>query len=222
MAYGCIQDVVGQVTDDTELLKWFQCELAVSSRHTASLIRAVEIDRECVLDLLRMEKIESLARFYAEDDEMAQQCIIFLANEMVLKMAREFYTQRITTVLSILGRPMPYEQAYTQLKELGVYFKPMENIIGTMANVFIPAFSAAYSLKVRADSHANALTAGIEICLHKARSGELPTALPADQPKDPFSGEDFEYERTDEGFVLGCRAKDLLKNTVHEYAFTLK
>lgn len=220
-AYRCMRDVVGQVTDNAELLEWLQPELAACSKRTASLIRAVEIEKATSLDMLRTEKVEALARFYAEDDEMAQQCIIFLANEMVLEMAREFYTKRITTVLSILNRPMPYEQAYTQLKELGVYFKPLD-MIGTMTNCLISAFSAVYSLNVRADSHANALTAGVEICLHKARFGELPTALPADQPKDPFSGEDFEYERTDDGFVLRCRAKDLLKDTVHEYAFTLK
>lgn len=220
-AYGCMRDVVGQVADDAPLLEWLQRELAASSRQAASLIRTVEIEKATSLDMLRTGKVEALARFYAEDDEMMQKCIITLANEMVLEMARKFYTERITTVLSILSQPVPYEEAFTQLRELEVYFKPLDPI-GTMTNCLISGFAAVYSLKTRTDSHGNAVRAGIDICLHKARSGVLPTALPAGQPKDPFSGEDFEYERTDDGFVLRCRAKDLLKDAVHEYAFTLK
>jgi hypothetical protein len=41
-------------------------------------------------------------------------------------------------------------------------------------------------------------------------------------PKDLFSGEDFEYEKKDDGFVLRCRAKDLGKDKIHEYEFKLK
>jgi len=43
--------------------------------------------------------------------------------------------------------------------------------------------------------------------------------IPADSPKDLFSGKDFEYEKTKDGFVFRCRGKDLFKDEIHEYEF---
>jgi hypothetical protein len=41
----------------------------------------------------------------------------------------------------------------------------------------------------------------------KATTGQLPENLPDGLPKDPYSGKDFEYQVTDEGFILRCRAE---------------
>ena len=38
-------------------------------------------------------------------------------------------------------------------------------------------------------------------------------------PKDPFSGGEFEYEITPNGFILRCRAKDLDDDRVWQYEF---
>jgi hypothetical protein len=91
-----------------------------------------------------------------------------------------------------------------------------------MVNAFIPGPAAVYNVKIRTDAHANALAAGVEVLLLRAQSGALPAALPGGLPRDPFSGEDFEYERRDDGFVLRCRGRDLREDTRHEYAFTVK
>lgn len=55
----------------------------------------------------------------------------------------------------------------------------------------------------------NALKAAIEIYLIRAQKGNLPDSLLGGLPKDPFSGKDFEYETTDDGFILRCRARDI-------------
>jgi hypothetical protein len=47
----------------------------------------------------------------------------------------------------------------------------------------------------------------------------LPESLPAGLPKDLFSGEDFEYEKTKDGFVLRSRRKDLDRDEIHQYEF---
>lgn len=71
------------------------------------------------------------------------------------------------------------------------------------------------------------------IYIISAQTGQLPETLPANLPKDPFSGQDFEYEITERGFVLRCRAKDILASqaiwppgtdpdVVHEYEFELQ
>ena len=40
--------------------------------------------------------------------------------------------------------------------------------------------------------------------------------------KDLFSGKDFVYETTKDGFVLKCQGKDMVKDKVHEYSFKVK
>jgi hypothetical protein len=87
---------------------------------------------------------------------------------------------------------------------------------------FMPAMGRIYTLKTRIEAHANAVRAGIKICLVRAESNRLPQTLPEGLPKDAFSGEGFEYKRTEGGFVLRCRVPDLDKDETYEYAFTFK
>jgi hypothetical protein len=54
-------------------------------------------------------------------------------------------------------------------------------------------------------AHAHAVQAAIPVYRVKATTGQLPRELPGGLPKDPYSGEDFEYRVTDEGFSLACR-----------------
>ena len=67
------------------------------------------------------------------------------------------------------------------------------------------------------------MKAGIEICLQKAETGTLPDALPAGLPQDPFSGQDFAYKRTKNGFVLCCQGVERgSDDKVNEFVFTVK
>jgi hypothetical protein len=61
--------------------------------------------------------------------------------------------------------------------------------------------------------------AAIELYLIKAKTGTLPNELPTDLPQDPFSDNNFVYEKTADGFVLKCQGRDLSRDVVHEYAF---
>jgi hypothetical protein len=38
-------------------------------------------------------------------------------------------------------------------------------------------------------------------------TGGIKGGIPEGLPKDPYSGKDFEYQRTEKGFVLRCRAR---------------
>ena len=51
----------------------------------------------------------------------------------------------------------------------------------------------------------------------------LPDSLPAGAPLDLFSGRPFEYEKTQEGFILRCRVKeDATKTEANQYEFKIK
>jgi hypothetical protein len=72
----------------------------------------------------------------------------------------------------------------------------------------------------KSQHHFEASTA-IEILLDRARTGRLADELPAGVPKDLFSGKDFKYEKTKEGFILHCRDEGLGKNKLYQYEFKL-
>jgi hypothetical protein len=66
-----------------------------------------------------------------------------------------------------------------------------------------------HSLYVGSIARFNATRTAIEVYLINANTGQLPDTLPADMPKDPFTGNDFEYEITDEGFTLSFDPENL-------------
>lgn len=222
LGYKCMADVVGQACDDPTLLRWLRDELAKSPGPEVSALRPLKIEMEIATDLMRMDRVKELVETLTGSlEEGKMEEITAQANETILAQARRRYSERARAALKTLSTPMPYEQAHAQLKQLedGA---DMDDPAASLANAFAPGMSGVLSSATRTAAHAHAIRAGIEVYLRRAESGTLPAALPAALPKDPFSGEDFEYERQDGGFVLRCRAKDLNRDTVHEYAFAVK
>lgn len=221
LGYNCMQDVVGQAVGDVELLRWLQSELATDPGKELSPVRPLKIEREIVLDLIRMEKIDTLARILAETDEKKMKEIVDAADEKILAQARQVYAERSAALLKTFGMSLPYEKVHGRLEELATDFDPNDPASAAVG-AFMPALSRVYTLEIRAEAQANAVRAAVEICLALAKSGRLPEKLPEGLPKDAFSGEEFEYKRTDDGFVLRCRKPDLDKNETYEYAFVVK
>jgi hypothetical protein len=217
LAYKCMQDVVGRSAGDAELLQWLKDELAASDIVTLSPVRPLKNEMEIVSDLLRMENVEKLARALAGSDEKKAAVIIRKADEKILERARRMYTERMSSALAVLSTSMPYEQAVAQLKQVADFDPndPSSQIV----QAFIPGLDKIFSQKTAIETHANAITAGIEILLSRAKTGQLPDALPPGLPTDAFSGKDFEYAKTKEGFTLRCPGRDL---DVYRYEFKIR
>ncbi len=218
LGYKCMQDVISQAAYDEELLVWLRNELATSGVGTISIVRPLKIEIEIVTDLMRMDNVEKLARILADSDEGKMAEIIRMGNEDILEQNRQIYSERMKSALTVLSTSVPYERAYSQLERLTDDFDP-NNPQMVAAGTFTPALARILSLKVRAETHANALKAAIEVYLARTKTGRLPDVLPAGLPKDLFSGEDFEYEKNNDGFVLRCRSKEIGKDVVNEYEF---
>jgi len=95
----------------------------------------------------------------------------------------------------------------------------VENPDATLTAVFVSNFAGVYRIGARGKVRSNAVRAAVEVYIAQAKTGKLPDALPKDLPGDMFSGKPFMYEKTAEGFLLRCRAKDLSKDMIHEYEF---
>ena len=222
VAYECMESLIGQAAGDAELLKWLQGELATSEGEPPFPITALKIEREIALDAMRMEKIEDLTRILTDSGEHAKRAeILAQANEQIMAEARRVYSENMSAALAVLAGALPYEQAHRQLTQLGEKLDANDPVT-TMADALMPALLKVLTIKTVQEAHARATRAAVDICLHRAMTGQLPATLPAGLPKDPFSGRDFQYERTTTGFVLRCQGKDLDKDTIHEFAFTVK
>ncbi len=221
-SYTCMEDVIGRAWNDATLLRWLRSELAKPPAREISPVRPFQIEREIVVDLMRMERVRELASALgAELEQKEAGQIAARANEEVLGRARRMYAERVQEMLDVLNGPLSYSEAYLRLRQLKDDSDPADPA-SVLVGTFAPEMSRVYGSKIRTEAHANAVRAGIEICLHRGAAGKLPASLPPGLPKDPYSGEDFEYEPTDQGFILRCRARDLDKDLIHEYAFTLK
>ena len=119
---------------------------------------------------------------------------------------------------------LPYMVAYSKLKQLDE--KPSKefskNPDATFTAACSPTWLKIYTISTRLGSHSNAIKAAIEIYIIKAKTGKLPDALPAGLPPDLFSGKDFAYEKTKDGFILRCQGKDLGKDEFYQYEFKVK
>ena len=232
----CMQDVIGQAANDAELLRWLKTELATAEAWPISPVRPMRIEVEIMTDQMRPEKRDKLMEIMGVSGDSAPEDagdLVEAANKEIadfiaaldaetLARARALYRERVTSMLTVMNSPAAYAERYAQLKRLSDDFDPNDPA-SRVAGAFMPAMGRIYTLRVRSEAYANATTAGVDICLRKAESGKLPAALPAGLPKDPFSGRDFEYELTDGGFVLRCRAKENSgEDKVNEYAFTVK
>ena len=221
MVYKCMQDIIGQAAHNEELLGWLKNEFATSPADTLSPVNPLKIELEIVTNLMQMDNIEKLARFLADSDEKKMADIINKADKKTLEQARRLYSEHIKSALTVFSTPMRYEQAHSKLKQLANNFDPNDPASAT-AGAFIPALARILTLKKRAETHANALKAAIDIYITRAKTGRIPDALPTGLPKDVLSGKDFQYEKTKDAFILRCRGKDLDKDEIYEYEFKVK
>lgn len=219
VAYKCMQDVMGRAAGDAKLLQWLKGELAKSDAETLSPVRPLKMELDVVSDLMRIENVEKLAQVLAGfGGKVSAAEIAKKADEKTLRRARQIYTERINSALTILSTSMSYDQAEAQLKQLAGNLDSNDPSEATV-QAFIPALDKIFAQKVAIETHANAIHAAIEILLSRAGTGQLPDALPSGLPKDAFSGKDFEYAKTKDGFVLRCPGKDL---DVYRYEFKIR
>jgi hypothetical protein len=225
--YDRINKIIASPAVDAELLHWLQSELAVSDGGSLSPIPPLKAEMEISLNMMRMDKRDKLRAVWYDpeykdmDKALRAEGFLLSADETAMQRARQLYSQHVTSVLAILSAGKSYEQTHEELSAL-VSSVDANDQASVVVGFISPALDLALSAKTRVEACLNATKAGVAICLQRAQTGKLPQALLADLPKDPFSGKDFLYERTGAGFTLRCRGKDLAKDKVYEFTFTVK
>jgi hypothetical protein len=159
------------------------------------------------------------------NDEAQKKEVMALKDDELLSLIRESYAAFLDSAFDVMGSQMSYEQKYIRLENMAEQYQERAKTnpeIILAVQIRAESVPGLYSIGITHVALFNAVTAAIEIYLLKATNGQLPEALPEGLPKDPFSGNDFEYKATKEGFVLRCRAKDIAWGGVRQYEFKVR
>jgi hypothetical protein len=219
----CIHYVLGLMPPDRDTLIWLQSQISNVQGPPPPPARALEIELNDGLQRLSEEPntIEWFRQKNSEkvEDEDVRQEILNLTDEEVLELVKESSNRFLSSVNRIVGSDKPYQQKDSQLKEL------KNKIIDdpyVLIRPFLPInVDEQHDIYVGAITTYNATKVAIEIYLVKEQTGQLPGTLPADLPKDPFSGRDFGYNATDEGFVISFDPENLRDFRVRQYEFPI-
>jgi hypothetical protein len=113
---------------------------------------------------------------------------------------------------------MTYEQKRTQLQRIITDLMEKDDadpvtkvLINPIGLDMEDGINRQYAFLVGHRAHVNGIKVAVEVYLVLTETGRLPEKLPAFLPKDPFTGGDFIYEVTDEGFALRCQGEEFLK-----------
>ena len=223
----CIHYVLGSMPPDRDTLIWLQSQISTVQGAPPPPGRALEIDLNDNMMFLRerpeflntwREKVSELI-----EDESARQEMLSLTYEEVLERAKEPYNKFLSSVNRVVGSNIPYQQKHLELKKLEEELK--NHFVDDPYVLIWPFFPSnvaeQHDIYVRGIANFNATRVAIEIYLVKVETGQLPEVLPPNLPKEPFSGQDFEYNAADEGFVISFDPENHSDLRVRQYEFPI-
>jgi hypothetical protein len=225
-----MSQILGSMAPDVETITWLRGQLAAMAPVVGSPATTLTLDLELAIQGMRShsEIMRRIRHQLAEttSDEGSED-LDDLTDEELLARIRRPYDEFLTSAVALMGSNLSYAEMLADIQELTdklrerVKGDPFANHMALSFTILAESVPGCYRLQVRGRADLNAFTAALEIYLVKAQTGELTETLPDGLPKDPYSGDDFEYESTDEGFVLRCRVPDVLWG-VQQYEFKVQ
>jgi len=217
-----IERLLSTMPVDAKLLTALKDQLNQTQAKVPTFGEALANEAEvCVVSMYK-DKSKGIVEMAEKDDPMAKR--LRDGDEAFFKRNRDYYNLTIKKLIDASEQPLPYDQMCPKLEGLTEQFSKdaEKNPDATLTAMSIPAVRRVYELKTREETHTNAVIAAIDVYLAKAKTGQLPNALPAGAPLDLFSGKPFKYAKTAKGFTLSCQAKEAEYEDPYEYEFTVR
>ena len=219
-----VQDFLSEMPQDMETITWLKNQLVEISSQAILLKTAMRREKEIAIHEIRKEKIDTILEALGDDalkDSATAEAVqkARKGDEEFFKNNRQYYANIMTEVIKMLD--LSYVQSHKQLTELNerIQKEAKENSAAILTALLTPPSTRIFSTGTKNTTFFNAIEAAINIYIVRAKTGRLPEKLPPGLPRDLFSGKDFEYKRTRDGFVLHCQGRDLDKNEAYQYNF---
>jgi hypothetical protein len=203
-AFDLIGYVLGKMPPDADTLTWLEKELAAGGavpwRPRETLTKWLDWEVAC------LQATPELLATVLEDPVLKTKTEGLTAPQ-VLERARSAWNEVFNSALEIMESeksPHDKRRALEQLSAEASLKEQGGNPMALMPNLV--GVDGLYTSHVNCLARVHAVQAAIAIYHIRATTGQLPQTLPEGLPKDPYSGRDFEYQATEKGFVLRCRA----------------
>jgi len=226
LAQRCICEILGSLAANAETVTRLISQLAATPPMSPSPAETLQMDLEVALETVRRDeqRMLPLRSRLVETDERGQN----VSDDELLARIREPYTEFLNSALGVMNAGVSYERTCAEIHELEnqlerrIDTSPVVSLArGWLLNLADGAFGF-YNSQVQYTARLSAFRAALQVYLKRAESGHLPKTLPSGVPKDPYSGRDFEYRVTDDGFVLRARAEDMRHEETKEYHFKVR
>ncbi len=210
--------ILGVMPPNADILSWFRGQLALIQGVPLSLAKTLQANLKSYLYHMRTHPNFFLARTrdllvqWAEDEQDKENARK-LTYEQILSLFGEGHLRFFDSVFRIADSEMTYEQKCAQMQRLVDELEEGDST-DKLVNSFLPLSATnplangKYPFQVGHVARINGIKVALEVYLNVAKTGKLPEKLPDHLPKDPFTGRDFVYEITDEGFALRCQGED--------------
>ncbi|MHC4229519.1 MAG: hypothetical protein ACYSW0_18975 [Planctomycetota bacterium] len=221
LALSTIRSILSVMPPDADIVTWLRGQFTVVpgprlsyAKTLRGRVRVELYDMRTNPDFLRQCKDSAVRE---AEGQQAKEDVRNLTDKKFLSRVREGLARFTDSILRILDSEMTYEQKLAQMHELvdekmkdDTTDPVIKGIIGSDGVNIKGQINVTYPPQVAHAAHVNGTRAAVEMYLILAKTGQLPEKLPSYLPKDPFTGRDFGYEITKEGFTLRCQGKDFL------------
>jgi len=224
------------IQTDPKKLIGLRRQLALQSPSSLSLSKAIRLESRHILQSIRRDEnvigraLEMQSMIICKDPNDT----VLTEDELLARAAKPFLQYMNTVIRIINDKETAYEESQVALEELAESFErkhgsPLreetllpspEDVLRYCIYMLTPDnFQGMHTMQVSHTAYYNRLLAAIELALVHCQTGQWPEHLPEGLPKDPFTGKDFVYSRTEDGFSLTYDSQDITRSRKRQYVF---
>ncbi len=143
------------------------------------------------------------------------------AGPPLLERAQQACDEYLGSALQIMKADLSYREKHARLQEMveALDDRAADGDPIAILSEAPKVVEIYHRLMVRNTVYDNLIAAAIEVCLTKARAGQLPREFPPGLSKDLYTNKDFEYERTENGFLLRFDPENVSRIRVRQFEF---
>jgi hypothetical protein len=226
-----IQDLLGVVPPDADILTWFRGQLDVVKGPQPSFAKFVltRIKPELTDALMYPPYLANLRKLILEQvsDKQVKKEVRNLTDEQLLLRINEELKYLINSIFRVLdSEEGTHQQKLTQMQQLIRNLTEIDDadpvVKYFLIDINMEGMINRYKSHVWYLARINSIKAAVEIYLIVAKTGQLPESLPNYLPKDPTTGRNFVYEITNEGCALRCQDEEFLGHRSRKLEFKVK
>lgn len=225
VSYECLAEILSQGKAGTMELRHLRDNFQTFDDEIELLKECMRAEKRMGLMEMTKKRMEKLLEDVSILEDIPEDIVkkVKEGDEEFYSKSRNYYKQWMENLDRVFG--LDYDQAFKKIQELGdMPIKDIEKgeAKAALVSIIAPAITKIYANGIRVQGYSRATKAAIEVYLIKAKTGKLPAKLPQVSVKDPYSNRKFAYKVTNNGFVISCQGRDLLKDKIHEYEFKVK